>query len=394
MYAVVTRQDAMSVPQRTVWQVIQSADPELGGTSKAVVEIAGRLSKRGVRTVLLARCGNDRLRADRETWSMLTAAGVFIGPNQDEVSMSQSLRRHITAGDIVHIHGVWEPCLWRAASLSRRRGVPYIVCPHGMLDRWSLKRSRFKKRLAMLAGARTMLARASAIQCLTDKDLADTASLNLPAKLIRISNGVEVPERFASREDVFTLFPGVLQGKRIVLFLARIHPKKGLDLLIEAMRLMGKSHPDCVLVVAGAVEDRAYEARCRALAKPLLNRVFWTGHVSGDRKRALLSAAALFVLPSFQEGFSLSILEALSMGTPVVISHQCSFPEVSQVGAGVIVGTVPADIAEAMSQMLFKGPEALQAAGLRGKQLVERDFTWDRVIDRLLLTYRQLGALV
>ena len=378
----------------TVWHVIDSVDPAFGGTTRAAVEIGIGLANLGVCTKLVANSGIKELRADPELSCRIDKSGLRVTQSSIGARLLNRFAVQPQRGDIMHVHGVWEPLLWRAAGASRSQGVPYIVFPHGMLDRWSLRRSSLKKRLALTMGARNMLSRACAIQCLTEQEVADIRLLRLAATSIRISNGVWPPNTIPSREEFHNHFPNVPVGKRILLFMARIHPKKGLSLLIEALLTPALRSLDWVLVVAGSTEDSAYAAKCRELSEGISERTFWVGHVSGSAKAAMLAAAHVFVLPSFQEGFSLSILEALSVGLPVIVSRQCNFPELTDSNAGLIVDTTPSEISQAISWMLAQKREYLEAAAASGRELIDRRYSWSLILQELLNTYRQFGSFV
>ena len=377
----------------TVWHVIGDMRPDKGGTTATAAALARSIAARNIQVRLLTGAPATQLEAVGELWRDLGRDGVsfhaFAARHGPKPCVSRGLVAFlgdgIRTGDVLHLHGVWEGLLWDAARAAHRRGVPYVVFPHGMLGRWSLRRSAWKKKIALALGARRMLERAAAIQCLTEEDRADAARLGLPARLEIIPNAVgsrDLLQRPASRSgEPFT-----------VLFLSRIHPKKGLDILIEAF---GRADlANAVLVVAGPSSDTVYERRCReiAIAFGVAHRVRWTGPLYGAAKTSLLLQSDVFVLPSHEEGFSLAVLEAMAAGLPVIISDQCRFPAVRASDAGLVVANRPCELSAAIAELAQQEDGARQAMGLRGQALVAEQFLWERITARLLSLYRELGA--
>ena len=295
--------------------------------------------------------------------------------------------------DVVHLHGVWDVPIVRAAAWCRGRGVPYIIRPAGMLDIWSLKRSKWKKRVAMALVHRRMIRGAAAIHALNAHERDTIAALGLGPPIEVIPNGVFL-EEIDVPADV-AAFRASIEGlgdRPYALFLSRLHFKKGLDLLAEAWKIVAPQFPEHRLVVAGPREDDAIDDfRRRIAGANLQGTVIEAGAVYAARKAAAYRGSACFVLPSRQEGFSVAITEALALGTPVVVSRDCHFPEVSEVGAGIETSLEPPDIAAALSRML--GDDAFRAsAGAAGAALVRDRFTWPRIAAQTIALYDRVRA--
>jgi glycosyltransferase involved in cell wall biosynthesis len=178
-----------------------------------------------------------------------------------------------------------------------------------------------------------------------------------------------------------------LQGAPYVLFLSRLHHKKGLDVLAEAFRLIAGTRSDVHLVVAGPDDGAARDFQAR-VAGALASRVHLVGALYGVEKFAALVDAACFCLPSRQEGFSVAITEAMACHLPVVISDSCHFPEVEAAHAGIITTLDPRAVAAAVLQIL-DDPAAAGRMGAAGGNLVRERYTWQAVAAQSLVHYRR-----
>jgi glycosyltransferase involved in cell wall biosynthesis len=260
-----------------------------------------------------------------------------------------------------------------------------------MLDPWCLSQKKWKKRLALVLGFRRMLNRAAGLHVLNadERDLLTPLGLTTPCEVI--PNGIFLtefdpppdPRLFRDRR------PG--PGERpFVLFLSRLHYKKGLDLLAEAFAKIAPRHPDVDLVVAGPDGGAEADFRERVAAAGLNSRVWLTGPLYGPEKLSALAAARVFCLPSRQEGFSMAILEALACRLPVVITKDCHFPEVADVGAGRVTPLSADAVADALNGLL-SDPAERESASQAGRALVEGRFTWPRIAEQTVRWYLQLG---
>ena len=293
---------------------------------------------------------------------------------------------------VVQLHGVWEPMLHAAARAAERAGSPYALTPHGMLDPYSLRVKPWKKRLALALGARATLARAAFLHALNADEATLLDPLRLPSPVVVIPNGIfleelsPLPPAGAFR----TAHPEVGDAP-FVLFLSRLHHKKGLDHLADAFALLAPRMPGVRLVVAGPDGGARAPLEAQIARAGLGERVHLVGPVYGTDKLAALVDAACFCLPSRQEGFSIAITEALACGLPVVISENCHFPEVAEAGAGWVVPLDAPRVADALEAVL-REPDARGTLGARGRHLVEQRFTWPRVAERFCDAYDDILA--
>jgi glycosyltransferase involved in cell wall biosynthesis len=385
-----------AVCQMKIVHVISSIDPAKGGPQGGCVRLAAAQSALGHDVHIISYGGieiqNRAFRSARDVphfsqirWHLL--------PDPDRIEQvfclngSRRLSTVLQEASFVHIHGVWEPLLKNAASIARRNHISYCMQPHGMLDVWSMQQKRLKKRLALLLGYRKMLDGAKFILTLNTDEAQLLGPLRLKASNLVIPNGIfleefaDLPAKGFYRE----LIPA-LDGKRIVLFLSRLHTKKGLDILAAAFARLAKSHPEVDLVVAGP-DDGAREGFVSLVNQlGIKDRVHLVGPLYGaDKLRALVDASC-FCLPSRQEGFSVAITEALACSLPVVISDACHFPEVKSARAGAVVSLDPAEVASALADIL-DNPAMASIMGRNGQRLVHDNYTWPRIAEQTIQGY-------
>lgn len=300
------------------------------------------------------------------------------------------------APDILHVHGLWMYPGLLARKLSEHASARRIVSPHGMLEPWALQNSRWKKRLASLAFENKNLRSADCLHALCQPEADNFRRYGLTNPIAVIPNGVDLGA-FANppaRAILEQRFPA-LKGRRWVLFLSRIHPKKGLPHLLHAWASILNSQPSLLdswcLLIAGP-DELCHEGEMKALVTELglQSNVVFTGPLHGAEKLAALAGAGFFVLPSFSEGFSMAVLEAAAAGLPVMLTPPCNFPELAQGGGALVVAPDAAGCETGLRQLLALTDPERRAMGQRGRELIARQYTWSRIADQMLAVYRWL----
>ncbi len=288
----------------------------------------------------------------------------------------EQIRQLGVNAEIIHIHGVWERHCASVGLLSRNRSTPYVVSAHGMLEPWALQHKRWKKALYSSLVERPNLNQAAFLRALTTSEMEDYRQFGLGAPMGIIPNGVTIPAGVDATRFLRE-FPD-LSGKRLMLFLSRLHPKKGMDQFLDAWARISKQFPDWHVVVAGpdfVGTRQALEHQARELL--IDNRVSFTGLLTGDLKWGALAAAEIFILPSHSEGFSMAVLEALGVGTPVLITVGCKFPEVATEGCGWVSEPTSSALERDLRSILPLGNRELAAMGTRGAKLVAHRYSWE-----------------
>ena len=266
--------------------------------------------------------GPGRLDVARNRW--IEADGYrtryFARTGKGEFKLSFSLFtwlwRHVADYDVAHINSDFNFPVLAAATACRGRRVPYIIVPHGMLEPWALGYKAWKKRLYYEWIERPLVLRgARALQALNRSEAANIEALRLGPPAVVLPNGIDPAEAEACESakagNFLDRFPET-RGKTLILFLHRVDPKKGLDVLAKAYRQVRAKFPLAHLVVAGP-DPTGHTAAARGFfeAAGCADTVVFTGLLEGDVKHAALAAASVFVTPSYSEGFSMSVLEAM-----------------------------------------------------------------------------------
>jgi poly(glycerol-phosphate) alpha-glucosyltransferase len=292
--------------------------------------------------------------------------------------------------DLVHLHGLWT---WpsRAALLwSEARRRPRLVSPHGMLEPWALRRSAWKKRLVRLLFEDRNLVGAACLHAANAAELASIRAFGLKNPVAVVPNAVALPPAGAGTAPPAPAWRRELpEGARVLLFLGRLHPKKGVVELIEAWGRLGAAQcQPWHLVLAGWDEAGLLPALlARALALGVADRVHAVGPQLGAAKAATLAHAHGFVLPSHSEGMPVAVLEAWAHGLPVVMTPACNLPEGFAAGAALMSEPAPAALAAALAAFLALPEDERRAMGAAGRRLVTERFGWERVVADLLAVY-------
>jgi glycosyltransferase involved in cell wall biosynthesis len=376
-----------------VLHVISDIAAAAGGVTSAVVGLAIAQRRAGMDVAVLSTW---RAELDQTNVDLLQSAGVTlrtVGPAQGRLmrhpDLATAVDESVAGADIVHIAALWEEIHHAAAATARRRKVPYIFSPHGMLDPWSLARNRWVKRLYLAWRLRRDLNGAAAIHftCAVERDLVLKMGLK-PAAIVE-PNGLDLREfDNLPADDVFRRQYPQVGTRPIVLFLSRIDPKKGLDLLIPAF---ARVPAETVLVIAGP-DLVGYRAEVEQQVKEfgLTERVVFTGMLRGADRIAAMAAARLFVLPSYQENFGIVVAESLAAGVPVVISDQVNIhAEITRAKVGGVVVTEVLPLANEMNRWLTDDTLRSGAAS-KCRPFAQQYYDWQQIAGRWRGHYERL----
>ena len=302
------------------------------------------------------------------------------------------LRTHAEAYSAVIIHGLWNYAsvgTWRALAGS---STPYFVFTHGMLDPWFL---RAYPRKAMLKAVFWKLfehrvLRDAAGVLFTSEDERDLAAQSFSPYDVRpVVVGFGASDIDGDRQayqDAFAVRFPLLNGRRFVLFLGRIHPKKGVDLLIKAFADLAADYPDLDLVIAGP-DQVGWQRELTATAEALgvAARIHWPGMLTGDAKWGAFIGATCFALPSHQENFGVAVAEALILGTPVLITHKVNiWRQIEADAAGVVVDDQADDVGRGLRAMCAMSDTDRQAMSHNARQCYLRHYDLKTIAVSLL----------
>jgi len=299
----------------------------------------------------------------------------------------------VRSAEVAHLHGLWQPQTRRGGRLARQAGVPYLIAAHGMAEPWALRHKYWKKRLYLAMVEAKNLRQASCLHALSRPEIGHLRTIAPWTPVCFVPNGVDLafaddlPARSVLEEERPELI-----GKFVLLFYARLHVKKGLDLLAEAMRRIADDRPDLHLLLAGNDDGAWTPFRDRMDQLGLGARLTYLGHVAGERARQVWAAADAFVLPSFSEGFSMAVLEALACRVPSLVTTACHFPELAEADGAVVVTPDADGVTRGLRDLLDRSPDQRAALAHNGRRLVEDHYTWDRQADKLAAVYRWLSG--
>jgi glycosyltransferase involved in cell wall biosynthesis len=351
-----------------VLHVVPSLDPREGGVAEAVVQLVNHMRPHGCIGEVASLDGPDAAISER-----IQGTVHRLGPGRGQYGLSWNavrwLRAHAGQYHAIIVHGIWQFHSLAARLGAGRARTPLFVFPHGMLDPWferTYPLKHLKKRVYWTLAERWVFRRARAVlfTCRTELELARRPFLDRRMPLEVTGFGIAAPPDDATGGAAFLEAYPQLRGKRIVLFLSRVHEKKGCDLLIDAFAQAASRHPHLRLVMAGPGEAATIAALQRDIrARGIESQVVWTGMLSGALKWAALRAAEVFVLPSHQENFGIAVVEALASSTPVIITDRVNiWREIAAGGAGFVVPDTKEGVAEGVVRWCETMGEAELAA--------------------------------
>ncbi len=297
--------------------------------------------------------------------------------------------------DIAHIHALFSPVSSLAAAIARAQKLPYVLRPLGTLDPADLQKKRHLKQLYAALLERPNLAGAAALHFTSDQEAKVSERFGVVTRdwvmPLGVVAGDEVSaEAIASVRQRF----GVSSDRPLILFMSRIDPKKGLDLLLPALEQIHARGSAFHLVLAGAnPQDAHYESQIRAQVKasPLADCTTFTGFVSGEAKLALLQAADLFVLPSYYENFGIAVAEAMAAGVPVVISDQVHiWAGIQDSRSGWVVPCAVPALTDAIHEALHH-PDDRRQRGANAQAYAKQHFSWEAIARQMLEAYEQVA---
>ena len=296
--------------------------------------------------------------------------------------------------DILSTHGLWKYCSVASQRWHRRTDRPYIVHPEGMLESWALRNAGWKKRIAALLYEDRHLCGATCLRALCEAEAQSIRAYGMRNPICVIPNGVDLPDLSEPPKPQAQAFA---EGRKVLLYLGRLHPKKNVANLVRAWKQILNSHPSAraswVLAIAGWSQG-GYEHKLKHLAgdletasTPELASIAFLGPRFGTEKNEYYRGCDAFIMPSLSEGLPMTVLEAWAYAKPVLVTPECNLPEGFGAGAALQIGTGPEEIAEGLKQVIEMSDDDRRAMGNRGRNLVEAKFSWPRIGEQMCSVY-------
>jgi len=304
------------------------------------------------------------------------------------------LNQHAVEFDLAHIHALFSPVTTIAATVARANNLPYILRPLGTLDPADLRKKKQLKKIYVSLLERRNIAHAAGLHFTTTQEAKISERFGLSTKDLVIPLGVNPPENIRDENLVNILQSQGIEVKHpIILFMSRIEPKKGLDLLLPALEKLLAEGIDFQFILAGAnPQDPNYEAKIysQIKASPIAKFTKITGFVTGEIKTSLLQIADLFVLPSYYENFGIAVAEAMVAGTPVVISDQVHIcQDVASAEAGW-VGSCKIDDMATLIKSALQSEAERKRRGLNAKELAKNSYSWQAIATQTIQAYEKI----
>ncbi|WP_251961506.1 glycosyltransferase [Salinibacter ruber] len=372
-----------------VIHILASTRADHGGTSRSVPALCDALDAEGVEVHLVTAIPQDPA-PDEEP--IVPGGDVHVHRIEEQTPLQQTLRSPLgfyhrlwsvvedVAPDVIHDHGAWLPSNVVAAWVARRADVPLVVAPRGMVTEWSLSHQARKKRAAWHLYQKHIFRQAALFHATAPAEVEDLRALGMTQPIAVVPNGVEIPDTLPDGQPT--------DGKR-ALFLSRIHPKKGLPMLLDAWADL---HPEgWILELVGPSENgHREELEAQASNLGLDGEVVFSGPVPDADKWHKYAAADLFVLPTHSENFGIVVAEALAVEVPVLTTTGTPWQELEAHECGWWVAPEPSAIRDALATALRQSDATRIAMGRRGRELVQSTYTWWAVGERMTQAYEWL----
>lgn len=365
-------------------QVVASIANEAAGPSYSVPQLSAALARCNTEVDLIA-LGNGSESMSAENVNYIACRQDFSAtPMLSQLRLSGDMRRTLNrkaeTADIFHTHGLWLMSNVYPAWAAKKAGKAFVLSPRGMLGAPAMQFSRLKKQAFWLALQHRALKSAALLHATSEVEFQEIRAAGLKNPVAIIRNGIDVPE----------LKKETSSQERMVLALGRVHPKKGLDQLIHAWSRLGNQSAGWKLRIIGPSEDNHAEQLQKLAAGLGLSNVSIEAPLYGSEKLETYRQADLFVLPTLNENFALTVAEALAAGTPVISTKGAPWAGLSEHGCGWWIDHGVESMSAALANAMVCPRQALNQMGSRGRDWMLKDYSWDHVGQEMFMAYQWL----
>jgi len=377
-----------------VLHLIKSTNLNSGGPPKVALGLIDALRKKNIHADLLSLRENKTKRIT-ESWhhEFNLSWPIALGRSND---LNIFIKKNIIHYNLLHIHGVWDYCLHDAIKIAQKNNIPWVISPHGMFMNSSLKKSFFKKNFALnYLFYRKNFNSSSVIFYASKEEMENSNLINLlPQKKI-LPNGLifkkNINPAVNARAMLNLSFPETSSWKRIIIYYGRINREKGIELLIDSFHELLNFHPRTGLIISGIPNDNIYEKYLiKKIYKQKIKNILFNTKLRGEDSFFLLQASDVFVLLSNQEGMSISSLEALSEGKPILVSKNCNLSSIIKLGVGIETDLSKISVVTSLNKILSMSEIDLKKMGLIARNIINNQFSWDKIVDTLIIDYQNI----
>lgn len=359
--------------------VVPHIAAEASGPSYSVPRLCQAIASRGDEVVLSCLAAEHSIPGVRTevypSWPILRGFSV-------SHRHALALRQEACRADIIHNHSLWSMVNVATGWVVPGKHAKLVVSPRGTLSAWALAHSKQKKRL-LWPLQRRLLLRANLLHATCEEEYADIRRLGLRAPVAIVSNGIDLPDLIPRAID---------QNERTLLFLSRVHRVKGIEVLLDAWAALESRFPEWRLRIVGPGEPEYLAALHARAVRNGSRRVTFDGPLYGEDKAAAYRNADLFVLPTHSENFGMVVAEALAQECPAIVSHGAPWSGLDREGCGWWIPNDVDSLRATLEQAMVQPPEALHAMGARGRQWMQRDYSWSTVAEAMSAAYRWVIA--
>lgn len=348
---------------------LTSISLKTGGPARSVPMLVKGLAEKGVDiTLMIVRSDDMNTHALEGTTAKLHVLDKYDAAEVEAFIMAEKF-------DIIQIQSLWDPKYHMLVKIAQRHNIPYLITPRGMLEPWSLTQSKWKKKIAMMLYQKSDLNKAACVFTTAEMEAKHVHELGVHVPCSVIPNGIET-EGYPCRTSIDVV-------KKQVLFLSRIHIKKGIELLIDAWKKIINDFLGWKLVIVGNGEPEYIEClNQRILSLGLTDSVEIKEPVFGSAKLELYQSSSLFVLPSYSENFGMAIAEAMSCGVPALTTTNCPWGILNETKTGWCIDLSVETLEKTLREALSIEPEKLYEMGQQSSKLVFENFNYRNVAAR------------
>ncbi|WP_373529674.1 glycosyltransferase [Nostoc sp.] len=385
-----------------VLHVIPSIAQVRGGPSRSTIEMVGALRSHGVDAEIATTNdnGSDLLDVPLRQCIEYEKVPIWFFPRFSpsikslrEFAFSSQLTTwlwlHIADYNLLHVHAIFSYPSTAAMAIARLRHLHYVVGVHGLLCNWSLQQGAGKKQIYLTLVERANLNHGKALHFTSQQEQQEVSKLGLESPSFILPHGLSRPVLIPDARHQLRQLLKAPQDEPVILFMSRLHPKKGLDYLITALEKLAHQRFTFVLAGSGSPE---YEAEIDNLlvSAGIRDRTYLSGFVADEMKDIFLQGADIFALTSHSENFGVAVLEALAVGLPVLVTPGVALASVvEEYQLGSVVELDVAAIASGL-QRLLNNPQESKKMGDRGRELILEEYTWDRIATRMIQVYETI----